>query len=395
MSRFPFAIVLASIIAPAVVAPSVARAQSQAELAEKLNEEGKELMYQNKYAEASYKFQQAVARVAEPKYFFNLCVSQTNEGRLNEAYANCISAKGNASAEITAKADKMITKIQDTAKQQNVELQEPGGAAGRDPVSPTGNNPPLNGNGNNPPPNDGHTPPNTRVSAAEPPPTGGSVRYARYQPPTENLAVGRGPDNNYTWTLGVDFLGGGGQIGRKNYYGSAAVGFRLKADVLFDPIHRFGGEGYVQYNHLGQGSDQQAILVDTLDVIDIGGALYKHFCLGGRLCVTPLLGVHLSLMSPAGEQDAEGSQLFNYAAVGGRGEVALSYAFGRRYEHVFSLAAGANVYSKVLSGPSDNGDQLTIAEAGLDKAGAIGYVALGYTYRFNTPLGVAPFITLE
>lgn len=394
MSRFPFAIVLAS----ALIAPALAHAQSQAELAEKLNEEGKELMYQNKYAEASYKFQQAVARVAEPKYFFNLCVSQTNEGRLNEAYANCISAKGNASAEITAKADKMIAKIQDTAKQQNVELQEPGGAAGRDPLPPTNGNPPPNGNpnGNNPPPNDTHTPPNPRVGTADqPPPTAGGVRYARYQPPAENLAFGRGPDNNYTWTLGADLLGGGGQVGRKDFYGTAAVGFRVKADVLFDPVHRFGGEGYIQYNHLGQGSGQLNP-VDTLDIVDIGGALYKHFCLGGRLCVTPLLGIHLSLMSPAGEQDAEGSQLFNYAAVGGRGEVALSYAFGRHYEHVFSIAGGANVYSKVLTGPSDNnGSTVSIAAAGLDQAGAIGYLAIGYTYRFNTPLGVAPFITLE
>ena len=88
MSRYPsLAIAIASTVAPVatlattlVASSTVAHAQSQAELAEKLNEEGKELMYQNKYAEASYKFQQAVARVAEPKHFFNLCVSLTNEG---------------------------------------------------------------------------------------------------------------------------------------------------------------------------------------------------------------------------------------------------------------------------------------------------------------------------
>lgn len=390
MSRFRLAIVLASILAPVA-----AHAQSQAELAEKLNDEGKQLMYESKYPEASYKFQQAVARVAEPKYFFNLCVSQTNEGKLNEAYANCISAKGNASSELSAKADKMIAKIQDTAKAQNVELQEPGGAAGRDPQNTTNNNqPPPNGN-NNPPPNDGHTPPNPRVGTAEPPPNAGGVRYARYQPPTENLAVGRGPDNNYTWTLGVDLTGGGGQIGHKDFYGNAAVGFRVKGDLLLDPIRRIGGELYLQYNHLSQGSNQApGVIVDTLDVVDTGLALYKHFCLGGRLCVTPLLGAHVAFMSPAGQQDAEGSQLFNYAALGGRGEVALSYAFGPRFEHVFSIAAGVNVYTKALSGPNDQ-DPNSIANVGLDQPGAIGYLGIGYTYRFNTPLGVAPFITLE
>jgi hypothetical protein len=32
---------------------------------------------------------------------------------------------------------------------------------------------------------------------------------------------------------------------------------------------------------------------------------------------------------------------------------------------------------------------------GLDTAGVAGYVGIGYTYRFDTPLGMAPFITLE
>src|ERR1700755_2587189 len=336
MSRYPsLAIAIASTVAPVatlattlVASPPVAHAQSQAELAEKLNEEGKELMYQNKYAEASYKFQQAVARVAEPKYFFNLCVSQTNEGKLNEAYANCISAKGNANSDLVGKSDKMITKIQDLAKQQNVELQEPGGAAGRDPTPPdrTNGNPPPDRTNGNPPANDMHAPPPTRVSSADGPPTGGSVRYA---PPPENLAFGRVPDHSSAWAPGIALLGGGGQVGEKNAYGRAAGGFRLKSDVLFDPIHRVGAEGYIQYNHLGGGSPQaESTGVSTLDIVDVGAALYKHFCLGGRLCVTPLIGAHLSLMSPADQQDAEGSQLFNYAAVGGRGGIALAYAFG-------------------------------------------------------------------
>jgi hypothetical protein len=382
MSRLP-SLAIAALLASS----TAAHAQSQAELAEKLNDEGKQLMLEDKYPEASYKFQQAVARVAEPKYFFNLCVSQTNEGKLNEAYANCYSAKGNANAQLVGKADKMITKIQDLAKQQNIELQEPGGAAGRDPVrTPTGSTNPNTAS------DPSHSAPPPRVGAADeppPPPPIGGVRYA----PRENLAYGRTPNNNYTWTLGIDFLGGGGQIGRKNVYGSAAGGARGKVDVLVDPVHRIGVEGYLGYTHFGQGSEQ-SVFVDTLDIVDIGLAAYKHFCLGGRFCVTPLIGAQLSLMSPAGQEDGTGSQLFNYSAAGGRGEVALSYAFGRRYEHVLSLTAGVNVYSQVLSGPSDN-DELSARNVGLDKAGAFGYAALGYTYRFNTPLGVAPFITLE
>ena len=37
----------------------------------------------------------------------------------------------------------------------------------------------------------------------------------------------------------------------------------------------------------------------------------------------------------------------------------------------------------------------TAADVGLDKGGAVGYLSVGYTYRFNTPLGSSPFVTLE
>jgi hypothetical protein len=34
-------------------------------------------------------------------------------------------------------------------------------------------------------------------------------------------------------------------------------------------------------------------------------------------------------------------------------------------------------------------------QLGLDKGGTAGYLGLGFTYRFNTPLGRAPFVQLE
>jgi len=40
-------------------------------------------------------------------------------------------------------------------------------------------------------------------------------------------------------------------------------------------------------------------------------------------------------------------------------------------------------------------DELSIAEVGLNQGGATGYLGLGYTYRFNTPLGSSPFVILE
>jgi len=342
--------------------------QTQAQLAEQLNTEGRELMYANKPAEAAEKFRQAIARDAEARFFLNLCTAQLTAGKLGEALTACNNVELNRpSAEQSEKAAKLITRIKDEAAAQNLTLVPEGGGASGDtgrPPGPTG------------------TPP--------PPPTVG-------RPLGTNLVVAAPPDNRYTWTLGIDLFGGAGQIGQKDAYGTAVGGIRIKADYLIDPVRRLGGEAYFQYSHLGQGKDDM-IGAETLDIFDLGIAGFKNWCLLGtpRLCITPLLGVHLALMSPAGQSqiDENGtqSQVFNYAAVGGRAEVSMDFAFGRRYEHVLSVMGGANAYSKVLSGPSDDTDGFFV---GLDKGGIAGYVGFGYTYRFNTPLGGVPFVVLE
>jgi hypothetical protein len=138
-------------------------------------------------------------------------------------------------------------------------------------------------------------------------------------------------------------------------------------------------------------------VVETLDIIDLGIAAYKHFCPRGaqRLCLTPLAGAQLAMMSPAGAEDPFGDQIFNYAAIGGRLELGAHFALGTRMEHVLGVTAGLNFYSPVFSGPEDSLDGPSIEMAGLDAGGVAAYIGLGYTYRFRTPLGSAPFITLE
>ena len=91
MSRLTIGLVVAGSLAGAT-----AHAQTQAQIAERENEEGKELMFANKMAEASAKFQDAVARVPEPKYFFNLCTSRFAEGKFGEALTACNAADKNA-----------------------------------------------------------------------------------------------------------------------------------------------------------------------------------------------------------------------------------------------------------------------------------------------------------
>jgi hypothetical protein len=341
---------------------------TQSQLAEQSNDEGKQLMLESKYPEAAAKFRQAIARDSEAKYFMNLCTAQLSDGKLDEALATCHSAEANRPSDVQRdKIAKLIEKIKSDAKAANVELHDTGGGGG--PPYATGDT--------------GHT---TNDPNYQP---------AVVAPTSQNLVAAQPPDHRYTWTMGVDLFGGGGKIGRTDYYGTTMGGVRVKSDVLINPPMRLGLEGYLQITHLTAGN-ADSILVNTLDVFDVGIAGYKHFCPAGtpRFCITPLLGVHLSLMSPAGEMDSTGSQVFNYAGVGGRGEVSMDFAFGRRYEHVLSVMVGANVYSKSLTGPAaDSG--MSITDVGLDQGGADGYLGFGYTYRFNTPIGGVPFIVLE
>jgi hypothetical protein len=378
MTRFTsFAIAAPLALALSGGLAGTARAQSQAELAAKANDEGKQLMYEDKAAEAAKKFQEAVARVPEAKYFVNLCTAQLQVGKLDEALTACQAVDlNNPSADQKDRAAKLIERIHQEADKQHLALH-PGGGGG--------------GNTNLGQPN-----PNPNPSNPGPPtytPTVG-------RPLDTNLVTEGRPDHRYTWTFGIDFFGGGGRIGQPDFYGSAAGGFRLKGDVMLDQVNKIGAQGYLQFQRFNQGQNQaQTVGVESLDIADIGIAVYKHFCLGGtpRACITPLAGIQLALMGPVDDMDADGNQLFNYAAGGGRFELAFTYAFGRRYEHALSVLGGVNVYTPVFSGPSadDPSGALTASERGLDAWGAAGYLGIGYTYRFNTPVGATPFIILE
>ena len=360
-----------------------ARAQTQAEIADLENEEGKELMFANKMAEASAKFQSAVARVPEPKYIFNLCTSRFAEGKFGEALTACNAADKNADEKLKAKTAKLVAKIQEEAKQQGIDLQATGGGGGP---------------GDTPPTTDPNNPPNTNDPTGTPPnTTGAPPAMAVGRPPSVGLFTSVRPENKYTWSLGVDIYGGGGRYGQSGYYGKSTGGIRFKGDYMVNPAQRLGAQGYFQLTHFGDGDDMGTQGAFSLDVFDLGIAGYKHLCgPQARLCLTPLVGAQLALLSPASQTDSTGSQVFNYASLGARLEAALSYALGSRFEHVLQASVGLNVYTAVFSEPMDDGGGfVSAADWGLDKGGASFYVGLGYTYRFNTPFGSAPFVTLE
>jgi hypothetical protein len=367
---------------------SNAYAESQAEIAARLNEEGKQLMFDGKYKEASAKFQDAHGRVPEPKYFFNHCTSLFQEGKFGEALTACNAADKNADDKLKGKIAKLVEKIREVAKEQNVDLQPVGGGSGPGTPPPDPNQPPPdpnNPNNPNPDPNPNPQP--------QPPAT-----YAVGRPPAVGLFQAAPPQNKYTWSLGIDLYGGGGRVGQENAYGNAATGVRLKGDYMLNPGARFGAQGYFQLTHFGEGDGMVgATQFDSLDIFDIGIAAYKHLCgPTARLCVTPLLGIQFAMMSPA-DRGGDGQQLFNYGAAGLRLEAGLEYMLGSRYEHVLGFQIGGNIYSSVFAEPEqDPLDPMPqSAFYGLDRGGAALYLGLGYTYRFNTPFGSAPFVTLE
>jgi hypothetical protein len=93
--------------------------------------------------------------------------------------------------------------------------------------------------------------------------------------------------------------------------------------------------------------------------------------------------------------DSEGNELFDYTAVSVRAQLAADFAFGTHFQHVLSAMIGVNGYTPVFASPSADSGAMTASELGLDTGGAYVYVGLGYTYRFETPFGQAPFVTLE
>lgn len=96
---------------------------TQAEKAARSAEEGKALYAQGKFAEASSRYQDAVARVPESRYFYGLAQSRFREGKLAEALTACDAAeKVGANAALAVKIRELRTMITTEAKKQDIKL---------------------------------------------------------------------------------------------------------------------------------------------------------------------------------------------------------------------------------------------------------------------------------
>jgi len=96
---------------------------SQAEIAAKLNEEGKAEMYADHFDNAAKKFGEAAARVPEPKYLFNLGTALFQLGRFSEAQVALQTVLASSPPEpLAAKARKLLERLEQEAKAQGITL---------------------------------------------------------------------------------------------------------------------------------------------------------------------------------------------------------------------------------------------------------------------------------
>ncbi len=96
---------------------------AQAEIAERANADGVIALEAKQYAAASAKFRDAVARVPEPKYFFNLCVALFQEGKFGEALVACHGATvNNPPPAMAGKIAKLEDRIRAEAKAQGISV---------------------------------------------------------------------------------------------------------------------------------------------------------------------------------------------------------------------------------------------------------------------------------
>lgn len=351
---------LASLTLALLLAASPAFAQSQTEIAEQLNEEGKALMLERKPAEASKRFADAAARSPNPRYFYNLCKAYHFQGMFFEAMEACGNARKNSpDAALVAKITDLEGVVKASAKEQNIDLSKP-------PTSPTDPTTPVDPT--HPP--DPTTPDPTRPVTPNPQPPRGV--------PPSGLYTAIAPRHEYVWTLGGDLLFGSARFDTKGNYGETFAGARLRVDYMLSSALQLGGQGYLDFMNI---SGQDTITGQDLTIFNFGLAGYKHFCFGA-LCVTPLAGLQIGAIDGA---SLGGQSEFDTASLGVRAEGGISYAFGSGYEHVVGLQLGLLGYSK----PADSETLM------FDKGGTLVYFALGYTRRFNTPFGSAPILGLE
>jgi hypothetical protein len=367
----------------------VSFAQTNAERADQLNNEGKAAMKAKDFPTASDRFQQAIVLSREGRFYFNLCVSLYSQGKLVDSLEACKAVESaGADAALREKTTGMIGKVRDEMKRQGYDPDAPVNQNPTNPTNPTDPNNPTNPTDPNNPtnPTDPNNPnnPNNPTNPNNPNPNNPAPVFR--PPPTTALFESASPQHHYTWTLGAELLGGTSNFGGNDTYSAPMYGFRVLGDYLILPSKKVGVQATIGVMHTDESDSEGTAGIDVVDV-GIGG--YKHFCGGGRICFTPLIGASLGLLQP----NVSGFDTGNDAllSLGIRAEGRVGFALGNRYEHLISISAGFQGYTR---GTGTVGG-FNAEDVDLDGFSTVGLIAIGYTYRFNTPFGSSPFVTLE
>jgi hypothetical protein len=355
-------------LAAAFLLPVPAVAQTPAQQADKLNDEGKALFADKRYEDAHARFREAATLSPEGRFYFNMCYALNFLERYDEAIQACeqVEAAG-ADAALRDKTEKALASLRDKA-------------AARSPAR-------------------GATASQTTESSDDPTgpaPSAGEGRAARG---ASGHGVGPGPDpfvtgqapppsSSYKWSMGGS-LGVLGNIntGRSSegssadVYGEGGGEVRFFANFIVSERARIGLQAFLGFGALAPADTDTD---DNLVMGDIGGGVFIDLPLGSRVVLTPMVGPLLSIQQP--QELSQG-----FFAAGGRAELAIAYVFGRQREHAISVVPAVNLYGPA-SGSEDDSEPV---DFGLDEAHSTFGVSAGYTYRFSSPFGSVPLITLE
>ena len=369
-----------------LLAPSPALAQkSPKQQADELNSQGKQYFAEKRYEDAYGVFRQAATLSPEARFFFNMCYALNFLERYQDAIQACeqVPAAEGADAALKEKTDRALASLREKLAAQ----QSAGGGGnptGEDPNGGGGAGGATTGGGGAVTSGGPATGPATGGAAVATGAGGGDPFVATEAPP---------PTDSYQWSVGGDI----GFLGNVNasedesgnpLYAEGGVNLRLFANFIIHQGTRLGVQGYIGFGALPPNEDYNTDN-ESLGMFDLGGALFTHRPLAGHLYWTPLVGLSLAVRQP--QELTQG-----FISLGSRAEVGFSYVFGPGGEHAFSVTPGFNVYFP-SSGEqeTDFGDPRDASYYGFDETRALFALNFGYTYRFSTPFGSTPLITLE
>jgi hypothetical protein len=357
--------------------PALAQ-QSPKQQADELNTQGKQLFAEKRYEEAYGRFREAATLSPEARFFFNMCYALNFLERYQDAIQACeqVPAADGADASLKEKTDRALASLKEKlAAQQSAGgggAPDPGAGGGGDPGS--GGTQVASGGGasSGPPP------------AGGAPPAGGPDPFVATEAPP--------PVDSYKWSVGGE-LGVLGNLGAakdefgNDLYGPSGFNLRLFSNFIVHEGARLGLQAYLGIGALPPSDNN--FDEESLGMFDLGGAIFLHRPLAGHLYWTPLVGLSLAVRQP--QELSQG-----FISAGSRAEVGFSYVFGPGGEHAFSLTPGFNIYFP-SSGEqeTDFGDPRAASYYGFDETTAMFALNVGYTYRFSTPFGSTPLITLE